>query len=427
MPVPRRPVVVPPPEDDLRAALAAVAGIDVVPRILATVCQLTGMGFAAVARVTDEKWVACAVLDKIGFGLTPGGELDLRSTLCHEIRGHHRPIVIDHVATDPEFCAHHTPRKYGFQSYISVPIHLEDGSMFGTLCAIDPKPASLKTSGMTEVFTLFASLIANHLDMHLRVQKSEARVTESGERLQLTEKELLEARQSSQLRELFIAVLGHDLRNPLAAIASAVGVLNLLPGGEDQRELQAIIHNSVARMNSLIDNVLDFAKGRLGGGLSLSRTDDDRLDTTLRQVVAELQSAWPHRAIELHLDLTLPVSRDDTRIAQLLSNLLGNALAYGDPVNPVVVRASTQAQDWSIEVTNRGPTIPPEKLATIFEPFVRGQSRENRTGLGLGLHIAFQIARAHGGALVAESLDGLTTFTFRAPRLPTRNSDHTPR
>jgi GAF domain-containing protein len=149
--------------------LAAVGAIDAVPNILRVVCQTTGLGFAAVARVTEEKWTALAVRDEIGFGLEPGGELDLVTTICNEIRQSGEPVVIDHVDVDPYFRDHHTPRMYGFQSYISVPVTFRDGTFFGTLCAIDPKPAQLRDSTALTTLKLFAELIALHLENRERV------------------------------------------------------------------------------------------------------------------------------------------------------------------------------------------------------------------------------------------------------------------
>ena len=130
--------------DNFQGDLAAVAQIDAVPTILEVVCRTTGMGFAAVARVTDERWIACAVRDEISFGLKPGGELKLETTICNEIRASGEAVVIDHVAEDEAFCGHPTPAMYGFQSYISMPIVRPGGAFFGTLCAIDPRPARLK-------------------------------------------------------------------------------------------------------------------------------------------------------------------------------------------------------------------------------------------------------------------------------------------
>ncbi len=129
---------------DFSADIAAVRAVDAIPTILDVVCQSTGMGFAAVARVTEDRWIACEVFDAINFGLRPGGELKVESTICHEVRQAREAIVIEHVAEDATYCTHHTPAMYGFQSYISEPIVLLDGTFFGTLCAIDPKPAKLK-------------------------------------------------------------------------------------------------------------------------------------------------------------------------------------------------------------------------------------------------------------------------------------------
>ena len=126
----------------LQADIDAVGAIGAVPTILDVVCRATGMGFAAVARVTEQRWICCAVNDLIQFGLQPGGELKVETTICHEVREMRAPVVIDHVAEDSLYCRHHTPAMYGFQSYISMPIVLEDGRFFGTLCAIDPSRAA---------------------------------------------------------------------------------------------------------------------------------------------------------------------------------------------------------------------------------------------------------------------------------------------
>jgi GAF domain-containing protein len=131
--------------------------------MLEVICRSTGMGFAAIARVTENRWIACSVRDEIAFGLEAGGELEIKTTICDEIRVSHEPVVIDNVAADKIYCQHHTPKKYGFQSYISVPIILNSGEFFGTLCAIDPKPAQVSDVKITGMFTLFAQLIAFHL------------------------------------------------------------------------------------------------------------------------------------------------------------------------------------------------------------------------------------------------------------------------
>ena len=388
-------------DTDFTADIAAVQRIDAVPRILEIICRSTGMGFAAVARVTDGRWICCAVRDEISFGLQPGGELQVETTICHEIRQSREAVVIDHVAEDKVFCGHPTPAMYGFQSYISVPIVLTDGTFFGTLCAIDPRPARLNNPETVGTVKLFAELIGTHLNALARLDESEAT--------------LLSERQVSELREQFIAVLGHDLRNPLAAIASGVRLITRAKSAQDTVEIAGLMQKSVSRMSQLIDNVLDFARGRLGGGLTLQLRPDEPLEGVLNQVAAELRSSQMDREIETRFDIRQPVNCDPQRIGQLFSNLLGNAFTHGSKDKPIVARATTENGIFELSVANAGDPIPPATIAKLFQPFYRGTVKRSLQGLGLGLFIASEIARAHGGTLQVTSIEGETRFTFRMP------------
>lgn len=392
--------------DDTREAgpesdIAAVARIDAVSTILDVVCRSTGMGFAAVARVTESRWIACQVRDEIAFGLVPGGELKVESTICHEIRQNAQAVVIDHVDQDPCFRTHHTPLTYGFQSYISMPIFRRGGEFFGTLCAIDPRPHKLNTPETLGMFRLFADLIGFHLDTQDRLARSEAA--------------LLDERQSAELREQFIAVLGHDLRNPLAAISAGAGVLRKMPLNDAAWSVATRIQKSVHRMATLIDDVMDFARGRLGSGLSLDINADKPLAAELEHVVAELRAAWPERRIDALIALAGPVRCDRGRISQLLSNLVANALTHGAADQPISVRVSDSGGRFTLAVANRGEPIPTSTLDKLFEPFFRGSARPSQQGLGLGLYIVSEIARAHGGSLDVVSTPEETRFTFSMP------------
>ena len=387
--------------DDFAADIDAIQHIDAVPRILEIVCRSTGMGFAAVARVTDGRWICCAVRDEISFGLKPGGELKVETTICHEIRQNHEAVAIDHVAEDAVYSGHPTPAMYGFQSYISVPIVLTDGTFFGTLCAIDPRPARLNNPETIGTLKLFAELIATHLAALDRLAASEA--------------VLLGERQASELREQFIAVLGHDLRNPLASIAAGARVLMRAKAVTEVNEIAALMQTTVNRMSRLIDNVLDFARGRLGGGLTLQRSTKEPIDQILNQVVAELRSSHLDRTIETHFNLSESVNCDGQRMGQLFSNLLGNAITHGSAHKPIIVHATTQGGTFELSVANSGDPIPAAAMEQLFRPFYRGTVRQSLQGLGLGLYIASEIARAHGGTLDVNSSAGETTFTFRMP------------
>ncbi len=387
--------------NDFESDVALVQSIEAVPSILDIVCRMTGMGFAAVARVTEGRWVACSVMDAIGFGLKPGGELTLETTICHEIRESREPVVIDNVAEDAVFRGHPTPALYGFQSYISIPIVMPDGEFFGTLCAIDPKPAALGRPETVGAFRLFAELIAHHLDTQRRLDASEA--------------ELLDARKTAELREVFIGVLGHDLRNPLAAVSSGISLIGRTPLNERATKVLTMMQQSVLRMNELITNVLDFTRGRLGGGINLRRNADLPLVPVLDQVVGELRYSWPEREIETRFVLEEAVDCDRDRIGQMFSNLLSNAITHGADGQPIRTGASVQDGEFVLWVANGGAAIPPEMLPRLFEPFARGADGANQQGLGLGLHIAAEIARAHGGRLWATSSEEKTCFTFAMP------------
>jgi signal transduction histidine kinase len=379
----------------------AVSRIDAVPLILEVVCRTTGMGFAAVARVTERRWIACAVRDEIAFGLEPGGELQIETTICDEVRDMGRPIVIDHASEDEAFCNHPTPKMYGFQSYVSVPIRRPGGQVFGTLCAIDPRPARVNTPETVGMFKLFADLIGFHLD--------------SQERLRLSEAALLDERETAQLREQFIAVLGHDLRNPLNAIRGGAEMLQMMKLDERAANVVALIERSATRMAGLIENVMDFARGRLGGGLSLNRVVDEGLGATLEQVVAEVRAAWPGREIRSDIALERAVVCDGPRVAELFSNLLANALTHGDPKGPVRASARSDEGGFELSVANLGEPIPPETAGRLFQPFSRASAGPGQQGLGLGLYIASEIARAHEGSLEVASSPEETRFTFRIP------------
>ncbi len=387
--------------DNPRRDIPLIGRIDAIPTMLEVICRTTGMGFAAVARVTEDHWIACAVRDEIEFGLQPGGELKLETTICDEIRCSGQPVIIDHVAEDPAFRDHHTPAMYGFQSYISMPIVLPNGTFFGTLCAIDPRPARLNRPEIVGMFKLFADLVAFHLDAQHRLAESEAG--------------LVDARANSELREQFIAVLGHDLRNPLASIGAGARMLRRTPLNEEAQSILTLIGNSVDRMAALIDNVLDFARGRLGGGLTLQRNAAEPLKPVLEQVIAELRAASPGRIIEADLAFGDPVHCDRVRIGQLLSNLVANALTYGTADQPITVRASGEGEIFELSVTNRGDPIPPDTMEQLFQPFFRASTRRSQQGLGLGLYIASEIARAHAGTLTVASTPEETCFTFRMP------------
>jgi signal transduction histidine kinase len=390
-------------EEEIRRDVLAIGRIEAVPMLLRIVSETTGMGFTAVARVTDGTWTACAVHDRIDFNLKAGGQLDVSTTLCKEVRTARTPVVIDQASLDPVYRDHHTPRIYAIESYVSVPIVLSNGEYFGNLCAIDPHPAKISQSGTLAMFTSFAQLIGLQLE------------TERTRAVELAA--LLDERAAGELREQFIAVLSHDLRNPLAAVVACGQMLRRKNG--DPTAVAAIaerIDTSARRMSELIDDTLDLARARLGGGIGLQPRRVDDLGPLLASVVDELKDARPDRALISRIEVRQSVYCDPGRIQQVASNLLANALTHGSPTGAVSLLATTDESCLLLRVGNIGEPISPQHQKQIFSPFWRRGTSVNREGLGLGLYICSQIVRAHGGTLeVTSSEEAGTTFTARLP------------
>jgi signal transduction histidine kinase len=383
--------------------VAAVARIGAVPTILQVISETTGLGLTLVARVTREAWIACAVRDEIAFGLKPGDPLDVATTLCSEVRDSLEPIIIEHASEDPKFCHHPTPKLYNFESYIAVPIFHRSGAYFGNLCGLDPRPAKLRAPKTLAMMRLFSELIS--LQLH------------DQEELARTGAALAEAEQTAELRELFFAVLGHDLRNPLWSIGTAAEILISDAFPDRVRSIADRIRRSVRRIELLIDDMLDLTRGRLGGGLVLRATEISDLEACVRHVVDEVASLHPKRTIHFRVEGQGSVVCDRRRIEQVVSNLLSNAIQHGSSPDPVEVALRHERDEFVIAVSNRGAPIPEGVLPRLFQPFYRAASGGPRDGLGLGLFIVSEIANAHGGKVdVASSERDGTTFTVRLPR-----------
>jgi signal transduction histidine kinase len=388
--------------EDIARALEAIGRIEVVPTLLAVLCETTGMRFAVVACVTDTTWTACAVQDEIDFGVKRGGQLAVNTTLCSESRASRVPIVIEHASVDPLYHAHPAVQHYAIESYVSVPIILSNGRYFGNLCAIDPSPAKVKEPRILSMFTRFSALIASQLETQLRQEQEHTA--------------LLDERAVGELREQFIAILGHDLRNPLQAVYAGCELLEQKITDPGLSTIASRIKTNVRRMSALIDDVLDFARGRLGGGLDVELTEVENINSGLITVVQEVLDARPDCKIISNIDVGRPVRCDLGRLQQVASNLLTNAAMHGLPHSAIKITASADDDDLVLAVWNAGEPIPSESIDKIFQPFWRHSVSANRNGLGLGLHICSQIVRAHKGSIsVTSSQQDGTQFTARLP------------
>jgi signal transduction histidine kinase len=218
------------------------------------------------------------------------------------------------------------------------------------------------------------------------------------------------------VRDRFIGILGHDLRDPLAAVAMSAAFLRDSRLDDRQRELVARIERGAGRIERMIGDVLDFTRGNLGGGIPISPVATD-LAQICRAAVDEVAAAR-NRPIELELRGDLRGTFDPERAKQALANLLGNAVQYG--TGDIQLRAWERDDRRAVftAVTNRGKAIPAERLRGIFDPF-KAPTQPRGKGLGLGLYIVQQIAISHGGVCRVVSTDeGGTTFSIEWPRIP---------
>jgi signal transduction histidine kinase len=229
------------------------------------------------------------------------------------------------------------------------------------------------------------------------------------------------AEQVRRSRQMFLAILGHDLRNPLNSIKLSADVISMTEQSRAQSlELASQISTSASAMGQMIRDLLDFTGAELGGAIPVSPAPMD-LAKLCREVVEEMRGSCPDRSLQLSVRGNLNGQWDTARLRQLVSNLIGNAIQHGS--GPIDCSASEEGAGVRLAVANQGAPIPPDLLPTIFDPMVRGSSstgsheQKQRGSLGLGLYIARAIASAHGGTIeVQSSPENGTVFTVRLPR-----------
>ena len=224
----------------------------------------------------------------------------------------------------------------------------------------------------------------------------------------------------ARTREQFLDILGHDLRNPLGAIIMGATLLTK----SDSLDVKLVgvatrILNSAGRMNRMVSDLLDLTRTRLGAGIPVTPKPMDLIPVCL-QVIAELEATHPDCRLQFAPKGDLHGEWDSDRLAQVISNLVANAVQYGGEDGPVSIVAQPHGEEVVLRVHNEGPPISEDAMGKIFEPMVRQPAQngdKHTTGLGLGLHIAREIVTAHGGTIAVTSLEKEgTTFTVQIPR-----------
>jgi signal transduction histidine kinase len=225
--------------------------------------------------------------------------------------------------------------------------------------------------------------------------------------------------QVGRARDLLLGMLGHDMRNPLNTILMTASHLGTLNAGAEISEAASRLIRSGASMKALLDDLVDFNRTKLGLGIKIAPTNVN-LATAFVDELEELRGAHPGRGLELQVVGDTWGLWDGPRLRQLLRNLVSNAIKYGAPDGPVSVILTGDEEEVRLEVINSGPAIEPSVLDQIFDPLRRGPGQQEShnidEGLGLGLYIVREVARAHGGEVYVHSGRGATVFGVRLPR-----------
>jgi two-component system, sensor histidine kinase and response regulator len=283
-------------------------------------------------------------------------------------------------------------------------------------------PLIFVTAGAREQYRMFkgyesgaVDFIYKPIEPHILQNKAEVFFQLYRQRQQLA-LELNDRTETLRLNEMFSALLAHDLRNPLSAILASAHLLQKRGTDQLSQDTAARIVTSGNRMARLIEDMLDLARARLGGGIVVKRRPTD-VKALIDKVVREHQAAAPDRRIESSFTGDLTGLWDAERIAQVASNLIGNAIKHGEPTMPVAVQVDG-SQDCVILAVKNGGTIPREMRPHLFDPFRGGQREGGRSeGLGLGLYIVSQIVQAHDGKVEVQTGTGNeTAFVVSLPR-----------
>ena len=414
------------PKQNFKKDIDDIGSIPIISTLLNVICQTTNMGFAAVARVTDDHWVTCSVRDDFNFGLKPGDELEIKTTICNEIRQNEMAVTIDHVDEDPQFYDHHTPKHYGFQSYISVPIIRRDGTFFGTLCAIDPEPHVVSSPMVTGMFSLFADLISFHL-FAIQVAKDntakseEDRAYKDGVEKEAKDRNLELVKKNNELvllnkeLESFAYISSHDLQEPLRKIQTISSILidtendNLSTKGKDYFKR---MQDAARRMQTLINDLLAYSRTNIASTIF----EEQNLADTFNEVLLDLTEEIEQTHATIVMGDMCTVSIIPFQFRQLIYNLVGNALKFKSPERPLKIeitsriapgntlnldKLSTNLNYCHIRIADNGIGFDPQYSSKIFEVFQRLHDRSSFEGTGIGLAIVKKIIDNHQGTITA--------------------------
>ncbi|TDS20649.1 GAF domain-containing protein [Maribacter caenipelagi] len=399
--------------ENFNQTIQDVQSIIILPTILDVIVQSTGLGFAVVARVTSDKWITCASRDNLQFGLAPGDELDIKATFCRDVRSTNTLVVIDHVDQDKQFFNNPIPIQYGFQSYISVPIILQDGTFFGTLCALDPTPNKLNNSKVIGMFTSYAELISFHLD--------------AIEKLRLKD---LEIKKKNFQLESFDFVSSHDIQEPLRKIQMFSSVIQEKNNDGLTTEIKKYldgIKNESQRMRNILNDLLVFSEYKKSSQEFVATNLNSIIENIRKRLLKEFSEC--NGKIVVEKLPTVPIMPD--QIEQLFYNLIINSITFRSNNCDLEISISSRIEKGidltnekleasttycALTFTDNGTGFDPRYNEKIFGMFNRLDKEKDYKSTGIGLTIARRITENHNGFIIANgNLNKGASFTVYLP------------
>ncbi|WP_289062716.1 ATP-binding protein [uncultured Zobellia sp.] len=382
----------------LQKDIEDIQSISIVPTILDVVCRATGMGFAAIARVTDETWVTCGVLDAIPFGLSVGDELEIETTFCKQVRESDKLVVIDHVEQDKVYHNHPIPAQYGFQSYISVPIVRKNGEFFGTLCALDPKPNKVNNPEIIAMFSMFTELIAFHLDALETMRRQDTAIKKKDVEL-----------------ATYDFISSHDLQEPLRKIQILTSTLekkeekNL---SEKGKKYFKSIKKAATRMRNILNDLLTYSETEFKPK-SFKELD---LNVLVNRAKTRLSTQLEESNAIINTNDLCTLNIVPIQMEQLFYNLFANSLSFRSDKRPLLIEVDSKqglGQSFGVQgleeakmyceitVKDNGMGFDQQYSEKIFDIFQRLKSKENDKSTGIGLSIVRRIVENHNGKIIA--------------------------
>ena len=329
-------------------------------------------------------------------GLANLRETPLTHSFCQHVVTSGEPLLVSDARGDARVAGNLAISELGVVAYAGVPLLTDGAQALGALCVIDMEPHEWSQEDL-EVLQELARSVMTEVSLKKAVRKLEEEAVQ---------------------RERFVAILAHDLRQPLATIGLSAELIRRSPDREKREKHLTRIQGAGEFMRRLVEDLLDLARSR-SSAMPISPRPMV-FGAVVRKQVEGMRTAHPDRPFEVSSEGDDRGEWDPDRLSQVVANLLSNALQYGHPQAPIRVKTRFDAERavLSVQNLNRGAPIAPPAQARLFEPFVRGSADgEARSNVGLGLFIVNQIARAHGGDVQVQSTaETGTTFTVQLPR-----------